>query len=569
MKMDVKSTGDESYYRSLTRNMVSTIIVVSVMPLILISGITRHYFLESYQEKAQDHLKALITSHRQEVDNFLDDRLTSLRLLAKIMPLEQLASDKPLRDTLEVLQAQYGPSLVDIGLVNDRGVQVAYAGPLGLHGTDYGQAHWFQEAMKLDHYVSDVLMGVREAPHFIIAVRMKQQDENWILRAGIDFEAVNALVKAFRIGETGFAFILNNKAEVQTSVPPGFVPSKEIYLGLISSASGTSDAVAVAERPDASGGEFIHLATRLKFGEWMLAFRQNLDEAYSPVYAARRFAVATFFFGVMGIAVGAVLLSKRTVKRIAQADQDKRVMNDQLIEAGKLASLGELAAGIAHEINNPVAVMVEEAGWIRDIVEDEDLTKAENVDELKRCLSKIQTQGRRCKDITHKLLSFARKTDHSLKHVQLNELINEVVELSEQRAFHSNVKIHRTLQEDLPIVSLSPSEIQQVLLNLINNSLDAMDPKGGAIRISSRASGDYAEIEISDTGPGIPEANLARIFDPFFTTKPVGKGTGLGLSICYGIIKKMGGEISVSSVLGQGSTFHIHIPLPTEVPEDA
>jgi two-component system, NtrC family, sensor kinase len=562
--MEEKITQDQSYYRSLTRNMVSTIILVSVLPLIVISGITRHYFQVSYREKAQNHLKALVASHRQNVDNFLDDRLIALSVLATTMPFQQLTDGGVLKSTLAVLQEEYGASLLDLGVVNPEGKLVAYAGPLNLRGTDYGQAKWFLEAMQRDRYVSDVLMGVRDAPHFIIAVRVRHQGGNWILRASIDFSAVNSLVQGFHTGNTGFAFILNQHGQIQTSVPAGFVPSKDIYLNYLSSKAGALGEVAVVEMPNPAGEDVLHLMIPLKHGEWVLAFRQTVDEAYVDLYTARRLAIATFLLGVAAIVVGAILISKRTVKRIAQADLDKRVMNDQLIEAGKLASLGELAAGIAHEINNPVAVMVEEAGWIRDIVEDEDLTKDENVEELKRCLSKIQTQGRRCKDITHKLLSFARKTDHALKEVQLNELVEEVIGLSEQRAFHSNVKIDRSLQEDLPIVRVSPSEIQQVLLNLFNNSLDAMDTRGGVIRVSSRASGDYALIEMSDNGPGIPEANLQRIFDPFFTTKPVGKGTGLGLSICYGIIKKIGGQITVTSTEGQGTTFTVYIPIAGE-----
>ncbi|MDQ1238427.1 MAG: two-component system, NtrC family, sensor kinase, partial [Thermodesulfobacteriota bacterium] len=226
-----------------------------------------------------------------------------------------------------------------------------------------------------------------------------------------------------------------------------------------------------------------------------------------------------------------------------------------------LASLGELAAGIAHEINNPVAIMVEEAGWMEDhLKEEETLQQSENLDEFKRALNQIRVQGRRCKEITHKLLSFARKTDPTVKNVNLNELIEDVVALSEQRAKYSGVKIHLHLHDSIPTVNVSPSEIQQVILNLINNSLDAMEKTGGNIDISTRINGSFVVVDVADNGPGIAKSNLQRIFDPFFTTKPVGKGTGLGLSICYGIIKKMGGDITVNSAAGMGTNFHVHIP---------
>jgi two-component system NtrC family sensor kinase len=257
-------------------------------------------------------------------------------------------------------------------------------------------------------------------------------------------------------------------------------------------------------------------------------------------------------------------VSRRMVSRIARADREKQMMNAQVVETGKLASVGELAAGIAHEINNPVAIMIEEAGWIEDILEDEEFQESENLDEFIRALEQIRTQGRRCKEITHKLLHFARKTDSRIQEVQINDLIEELVALSAQKAKYSNVTINTVLQKDLPPLQVSETEVQQVFLNLINNAVDAMEKKGGVIDVTTLMEGDHIAVQVADNGPGIPEANLARIFDPFFTTKPVGKGTGLGLSICYGIIKKMGGEIDVHSVIGVGTTFRVLIPLPKQ-----
>src|SRR5208283_2038305 len=193
--------------------------------------------------------------------------------------------------------------------------------------------------------------------------------------------------------------------------------------------------------------------------------------------------------------------------------------------------------------------------------EEEDLKPSANLEEFKRSLNQIRTQGHRCKEITHKLLSFARKTDPTVKLVQVNDLIQDVIGLSLQRAVYANVRIETNLASDLPEVEASPSELQQVFLNMINNSLDAMDSKGGIVKITSTVSGKHVVVDVADTGEGIPRANLQRIFDPFFTTKPVGKGTGLGLSICYGIMKKMGGDLTVNSDVGLGTTFHIHIPV--------
>jgi two-component system NtrC family sensor kinase len=250
----------------------------------------------------------------------------------------------------------------------------------------------------------------------------------------------------------------------------------------------------------------------------------------------------------------------QTKKMILVEKQTEEKIKEQKIEAGKLTSVGDLASGIAHEINNPIAIMVEEAGWLSDLLNDEDLGNPQNLEEFRRALNQIKAQGGRCKDITHKLLFFAKKTDSRVREVQINDIIKEIVSISGERAKGSNVKIVMQLDPELPNMAASPSEMQQVMQNLVNNAIDAIGTGGGSIEITSRRNGEYVTIDVADTGQGIPDALMNRIFDPFFTTKPVGKGTGLGLSICYGIIKKMGGDITLNSIVGMGTTFHVHLP---------
>lgn len=227
---------------------------------------------------------------------------------------------------------------------------------------------------------------------------------------------------------------------------------------------------------------------------------------------------------------------------------------------GKLSLLGDLAAGIAHEINNPVAIMLEEAGWIGDLLEEEHFRESQNLQEFKRALAQIKNQGARCKAIIQNLVSFGQKRSLKVGDVHVNDLVAEVVRGYEQKVRTGNVKIKTHFTEPLPDCRLSQSELQQVLTNLINNALDAVDPEAGCVEIRTRRDDLDVVIDVSDNGQGIPKAHLDKIFDPFFTTKPVGKGTGLGLSICYGLIEKMGGDISAESQPGMGTTFHVRIP---------
>jgi len=547
------------YYRSLTRNMILTVIVVSLSPLILISSLIGYQFHTSYQDKVLAHLQEIVRKHEQNIDSFLNERLANVAMLVRVHSLERLSSEAFLKEALSLFREEYGGVFVDLGLVDEHGVQVAYAGPFELKGVNYADSEWFKRAIRSPFYISDVFLGLRGLPHFIITV--KPTSARWLLRATIDFVAFNSLVEATQLGTTGSAFIVNHNGDFQTR--PRFEGAfhRELLTGFLSRKT-LEERVAVFENDDPSGRTFLYLMTPLKNGQWILVYQQAKTDAFADLYRARRWALVILLLGGLGIVGTSVLLSRRMVQRISRADREKEMLNEQFIETGKLASVGELAAGIAHEINNPMAIMVEEAGWIEDLLQEEEFEEGANLDEFKRAVKQIKIQGKRCKEITHKLLSFARKTDPKIKVVQLNDLVEEIVALCEQRAKYSNIHIHMNLMPDLPTIHASPSEMQQVLLNLINNAVDAMEKSGGDIDITTRVDGAHVVLDVGDTGPGIPQSNLARIFDPFFTTKAVGKGTGLGLSICYGIIHKIGGEISVNSAVGMGAVFHIRVPLP-------
>ncbi len=346
------------------------------------------------------------------------------------------------------------------------------------------------------------------------------------------------------------------------------MPDGEFLEELLGADTGDRREIRVTQRRDPAGRHKLYLATTLKEGSWHLVYQQEANEAFAEFYSARNVTVLTIVLAGLASVAVAFLLGRRTVSAIAEAEQRTQMISQQMVETGKLASVGELAAGIAHEINNPVAIMVEEAGWIGDILEDDDWGTPENLQEFRRALQQIKTQGTRCKQITHKLLSFARKTDERTQEVDPRALVEETVAVSAQRAKYANVEMSTVFEPNLPTIRASLSELQQVLLNLINNALDAMGKTGGTLEIAVKRLGDDLWIHVSDSGPGIPEANLERIFDPFFTTKPVGKGTGLGLSICYGIVTRMGGEIDARSEIGSGTEFRIRLPIEQKEAED-
>lgn len=552
------------HYRSLARNMVLIIISVSMVPMIVVSSTLYLQFRHSYRAKVNDHLSELVQKHQQNIDTFLQERLTDIRLMAARNGYDRLKDEALLRQNLDLLQQEYGAVFVDLGVVDADGRQEAYAGPFKLARAYYGDADWFKQALKRDQVISDVFLGLRGLPHFIVAVHSLENGKPWILRATIDFVYFNNLVDNIRIGSTGLAFILNREGKPQTTPgarPPSNGVSEEAVLQDLWStlSSGTGD-VRIELREDRRGVENIYAGAFLKNGDWLLVYQQSAEDAFADLHWSFMITTLIMAVGMASIFLMAFTLSRMIVIRAARADEEKKLMNQKMVETGKLASIGELAAGVAHEINNPVAIMVEEAGWMEDLLEEREFQGSQNLEEFNRALAQIQTQGRRCKDITHKLLSFARKTAASVQDVQINYLMEDLVALSAQRAKFSLVEVKTELAEGLPIVRVSISELQQVFLNLINNAIDAMGHKGGRLTLTTRAQNGFVVVDVADTGSGIAAVNLNRIFDPFFSTKAVGKGAGLGLSICYGIINKLGGRIEVASTVDVGTTFSVYIP---------
>jgi two-component system NtrC family sensor kinase len=242
-------------------------------------------------------------------------------------------------------------------------------------------------------------------------------------------------------------------------------------------------------------------------------------------------------------------------------------MGGQLIMAGKLAEVGEMSAGVAHEINNPLQVMKSEETLMKDILADietgDPSAQSENLKMLRESIEQVGMQVDRCGKITQGLLKFARESETNIQMVDLKTLLPEVIGMVERRARVENIRITQEVEPDLPLVQSDASQLQQVFLNLLNNAIYAISKKtdSGEIRISARKEGGDLFISVQDNGCGISPDHIGKIFLPFFTTKPVGQGTGLGLSTCYGIIERLGGDITVSSEVNGGTTFTIRHPL--------
>jgi two-component system NtrC family sensor kinase len=242
-----------------------------------------------------------------------------------------------------------------------------------------------------------------------------------------------------------------------------------------------------------------------------------------------------------------------------QALQTERDLSRQLLQAAKLASVGELASGVAHEINNPLAVIAEKVGLVQDLM-DPRFERELTTEDLKRHLASVEAAVYRCTNITRQLLGFVRQRGVELMACDVHDLLDKLLDrLLGPELEVADITVVRAYDQDLGTVKTDPGQLQQVVLNLLKNAADAITGPG-TITITTRKRGDRFVVKVTDTGCGMTAEQLEKVFMPFFTTKEPGKGTGLGLSVSYGIIEGLGGRLSVNSEPGRGSEFTIDLP---------
>ncbi len=239
--------------------------------------------------------------------------------------------------------------------------------------------------------------------------------------------------------------------------------------------------------------------------------------------------------------------------------------NRAVARAEKLAAVGRLAAGVVHEINNPLATISACAEALESRLNEGAFDSSPEVEDLREYLSLIRSEAFRCKSITNGLLDFSRTRAGEHLPVQIVEVINSAARLMTHQRRGDKIEIQIEVNDDLSLVSGDEGQLQQAVIALATNAIDAM-PEGGLLTLRGRNENDHVLLEISDTGVGIPQENLTKIFDPFFTTKEIGRGTGLGLAVCYGIVTEHGGRLNVQSAVGTGTTFTISLPAVN--PED-
>ncbi|MBN2032495.1 MAG: two-component sensor histidine kinase [Deltaproteobacteria bacterium] len=546
----------KTYYAHLHRKFILITLVCSLVPLLLVGWAINIHYTRFAKTRMVDSFETQVSNHKRIIELFLKRSTHKANLIAQTHSKDFLKEMSNLAHVFEIMNQEFG-SITDLGVIDQTGKHLAYVGPYDLMDKVYVDQPWFKQVMEKGIYVSDMFTGFRKVPHFIIAVTRMEKGEKWILRATVDTEAFRSLVENVRIGRSGEVYLLNEDGFYQTTprasgkiMEKADIPLEPFHEGI---------KVRLTEK---SPREIMATAW-LKEPRWMLVVKQKYSEAFDEVNYANYATLIFLHLSALTILIVTILVTRHLIKVIKNRDKEADHLAKQLMETGKMASLGELSAGVAHEINNPLAIILTERQILLDLAEHHSALDEQFKKDLKESLDQMDVQVNRCKRITHNLLRFSRRTKSVMEKVNLNEFLGEIVELMEREARSSGIKFLKDLDPNLKPVLSDPSQLQQVFLNLFTNAIDAHDGKPyGTVRITTKWDdrNQRVRITVADTGSGIPEKNLSKIFDPFFTTKPVGRGTGLGLSICYSTIHRLGGTISATSEPGEGTEFTLDLP---------
>ncbi len=553
-------------YYCLRRSLLVIMMLITFLPLGITTGLSFFQYRQLLQEETYSNARWSAANTKQTIEAFLEKLQAAILVVTDAYTFDELNSQEKIDKVFTELKREH-KGLVDLSVISPDGVQRAYAGPYNLSGKDYNASPWYNTALTKRIYASEVFMGFRNIPHFVIAAskREPQAQGSWVLRASIDVDTLDRFLASANSELADDIFLVNKEWKLQSS---------SRYYGEINSDIVPRDTPKKAgiTLADQHRGDtpVLRAVGYIKNTPWILVVEhQGYGQRKSwQLFRNKLLIIFTTCLLLSGILI--VRVATLLARKIREAETTRETLLSQTEHTNKLASIGRLAAGVAHEINNPLAIINEKAGLMKDLLELSSEFKHQKkfLDQL----DSLQNAVHRTRTITHRLLGFARRMEVNMEPVQINDVVTEVIGFLGKAAEHRNIRIETDLQLDLASIQSDRGQLQQIFLNIVNNAVDAID-HDGLIRISSRqldASGAL-QVDIFDNGPGMPPEVLDKIFEPFFTTKfgQERQGTGLGLSITYGLVKKLGGRILVKSEVGKGTVFSIIFPGKSPVVEEA
>ena len=535
---------DYPYFRGVRNRAVMTILAVSFIPLILLGGGMYFYAASVLKQKTLESLRTEAVNHKKVIDLFLAERAMDLRLLSENLDLPDLIRPGAINGVFHSLHREL-PCFTDLGIIDDQGRHLAYAGPYRLISRNYKETEWFKAVSAGNTYVSDVFLGFRKIPHFIIAVKQTRGDRFWFVRATVDASYFNGVVSKVTGKRKGFAYLVNKMGMFQTRPPE----TAGILMGPSGfSAPGLFKGVKMEEGPDR-----VRMMTWLENVPWLCVVQIDSDDIFTSLHHVRDIGIYVFLAGGGLILFVVLLTTNRLVSRLEFKRRSVLSLDRQLRHAGRMASSMRLSQGFFREINDILANIDVTASLAHDLTRKGDLAG------LEECAAQIRAEASRSRGLIHKFLGFISPCPGPVvKEVNINEMLDDLLEFLDSELRYNDTRVVRDYQDPLPIVRSDSFQLRQVFENLIFNAMSAIE-KHGKITLKTIASEEHVRVFVRDDGPGISRENMKKIFEPFFTTRP--EDPGLGLPICLGILERLGGGISVESEPGRGATFIVELPL--------
>jgi two-component system, NtrC family, sensor kinase len=541
-------------FRRIWRSAVILTAMVALAPLLFMAAIDYNVSQKAIEADIHYQTARLVSNTRRSISFFFSERKSALDFIDKDNTYAALSNPLRLTALLDNLKKGFG-GFTDLGVIDARGLQHTYVGPYNLAGINYNDQDWFQDLKESGVHISEVFLGFRQQPHLVVAVKHNLPDDGfYVLRASIDTQKFNDLLREVEVSGEGDIFLVTREGVLQT--PSRFFGNALDRLPL--------EVPAFAEKTQVTGA---HLqAEPLVVGyayiqetPFVLMVVKKKSALMKPWNDTRRQLIAFLAVSISGIVLVVLGVSTFLVNQIFEADHKRVAALHKVEYANKMASLGRLSAGVAHEINNPLAIINEKAGLIKDLFQLQ-RTYAED-SRLVGLADAIIYSVERCGKITQRLLGFARHLESKTQSVDIVEVIHEVLGFLGKEAEYRSITLAVDAESAIPTIESDRSRLQEIFLNLFNNSFAAMEDGGRLAITVRRAEAGFIAATVSDTGCGISPSDMKRIFEPFFSTKTGKGGTGLGLSITYGLIQELGGSVSVRSEVGKGTEFTVRLPV--------
>ncbi|MFP7753639.1 ATP-binding protein [Thermodesulfobacteriota bacterium B35] len=554
--------GQQYIFRNKWKMLAAGICLLTLVPL----GASTLFFYQNSREQAVRELlqetRVFAADTALDVYMFLKQYIMVLQVIGTMYGRDQLVESALLAQIFASM-AGTDDAFIHLDVLGAEG-HVLASRCIDTHCRRHRAARWIddlhEENFSMGHIVSEG--GTR---YLFVRVRIADRDGSFFyLRGLLPTGAISGFLDQLELEDIVDVFIVDSSNRLLT---------ESAYFG----ASGDRAVMPedrdlptaiMVEHPETGDGRVLFVGadyigrTAMKLG--LVVSERNLEKF--------RGRIRRYIFGLVALSTVFLLLVVFTlvtyvVQKLYQADLRRREYLDQVARSDKLASIGRLAAGVAHEINNPLAIINEKAGLLQDLLRYDDRYRED--ERLLKITDDIIAAVQRAGTITHRLLGFARKMDTSVLAMDVEHVVREVVSFVRKEAEYKDITIAIDVAEDVPEIISDRGKLQQILLNLINNAIAAMD-RGGRLEIRVRnIPGEQGVVlSVSDNGCGISEENQKKVFEPFFSTRTRDGGTGLGLAITYGLVRDLRGSMELESVVGEGTTFTITLPYEIEAEEE-